>query len=97
MQITEQQARAISRGELKIAGDALVPVAQARPVNGGLLMTERTDDSGRPIRTFVNSGSRKEWMDVYRGEVYVQTVMSRDVAWNRRVHQERLASMGITS
>lgn len=40
--------------------------ADAESVQGGLKMTTRIDESGRPIREFSNSGARKVWMDPYR-------------------------------
>ena len=97
MNITREQAVAISRGELRVVGDALVRVDAARDVGAGLEMTERYDNANRPIREFRNSGDRKAWMDAFRAPVFVQTVLSKDVAWNKRVHAERLASMRITS
>ncbi len=40
--------------------------ADAESASGGLKMTTRFDESGRPIREFSNTGGRKTWMDPYR-------------------------------
>lgn len=46
--------------------------ADAEGVQGGLKMTTRFDESGRPIREFSNIGGRKTWMDPYRSTPHLQ-------------------------
>jgi len=46
--------------------------ADAESASGGLKMTTRFDESGRPIREFSNIGGRKTWMDAYRATPHLQ-------------------------
>jgi hypothetical protein len=39
----------------------------------------------------IDPNARKRWMDDFRAPVYLQTVGGKDIAWNRKIHAERMA------
>lgn len=93
MGITAQQAREISEGRLIVRDGQLVRADTGVRQADDLVLHERRDDAGRIIREW--SGPKAAWMDSYKAPIFLQTVMSADPVWNRRVHQERLAAMGL--
>jgi hypothetical protein len=93
--MTEAEARAISDDRAVVRDGRVIGVNSGRRQVDGLTLHVQRDDTGREIRTW--TGSKSVWMAPFKAPRYLQTVLSRDTAWNKRVHAERLAAMGIES
>jgi hypothetical protein len=51
--------------------------ADAESVQGGLKMTTRFDEAGRPIREFASTTGRKDWMHAYMSPAHQQIRICR--------------------